>query len=278
MVTEPFDLFKKVADIPALGQVTDIFKNPPDIMKAVSNAAGHGISSAGPMGGTGFSWAMGGNDVGSVGTTKVTSFAGFDYVVNPGFAANRGYILESAGAGRNIILESLSQAGFDGQLAEAYLNSWNACSNLRVTELESCLARQSAELSQMHERLRDANQKLKSLSGQLPVPADVGNQTEQARTILENLSLRCAIMLPDYVKEALLAPPDEDNIQIILDFMQKCTQINLGRLPIRLPGLSHDDQLDDQNRRRVQPVEIEYGTAEAGLAMAYSGTPFRPTT
>ena len=60
----------------------------------------------------GFSWACGGADGGSAGATRMRSFHGFDYVLNPGFSANRGYILEDADAPtRDMILESLCQIG-----------------------------------------------------------------------------------------------------------------------------------------------------------------------
>ena len=40
----------------------------------------------------GFSWACPGEDGGATGKTKLTGFSGFDYVLNPGFAYNRGYV------------------------------------------------------------------------------------------------------------------------------------------------------------------------------------------
>ena len=59
----------------------------------------------------GFSWACPGVDGGRGKPTRLSGFSGFDYVLNPGFSSNRGYILEGAAdtAGKEqMILECLA--------------------------------------------------------------------------------------------------------------------------------------------------------------------------
>lgn len=66
----------------------------------------------------GFSWACPGTDRGSKGITHLSGFAGFDYVLSPGFSTNRGYVLESAdAAAEQGILESVAATLHDDSKA-----------------------------------------------------------------------------------------------------------------------------------------------------------------
>lgn len=70
----------------------------------------------------GFSWACPGKDGGTKTATLLTGFSGFDYVLSPGFSANRGYILEAAN--RNMVLESVSAIIGDDKRAEQLVAGW----------------------------------------------------------------------------------------------------------------------------------------------------------
>ena len=75
----------------------------------------------------GFSWACPGVDGGRGKPTRLSGFSGFDYVLNPGFSSNRGYILEGAAdtAGQEqMILECLAATVKDDRKAEKYLAGW----------------------------------------------------------------------------------------------------------------------------------------------------------
>ena len=68
----------------------------------------------------GFSWACPGVDGGRGKPTRLSGFSGFDYVLNPGFSSNRGYILEGAAdtAGQEqMILECLAATVKDDRKA-----------------------------------------------------------------------------------------------------------------------------------------------------------------
>ncbi len=68
----------------------------------------------------GFSWACGGGKKGM--NTILDSFKGFDYVRNPLFAENRGYILDDAdGEQDKLILDSLMAAGLNSDDSAATL-------------------------------------------------------------------------------------------------------------------------------------------------------------
>ena len=73
----------------------------------------------------GFSWACPGIDGGTKNVTHLAGFAGFDYVLNPNFAHNRGYVLESVG-NEQMILESISAVVKDDARAEQYARYWQS--------------------------------------------------------------------------------------------------------------------------------------------------------
>lgn len=75
----------------------------------------------------GFSWACPGVDGGRGKPTRLSGFSGFDYVLNPGFSSNRGYILEGAAdtaRQEQMILECLAATVKDDRKAEKYLAGW----------------------------------------------------------------------------------------------------------------------------------------------------------
>ena len=76
--------------------------------------------------------------------TRLSALAGFDFVLNPGYNANRGYVLESAGEGndidRDFILESVAKAtGLADAKVEEMVDGWRAQSVLYASDLEERL-------------------------------------------------------------------------------------------------------------------------------------------
>lgn len=105
----------------------------------------------------GFSWACPGVDGGMGKPTRLSGFAGFDYVLNPGFSSNRGYVLEAAAdaAGQEqMILECLAATVQDDKKAEEYLAGWKMDTQTRLAELEDAVFESTARQAEMEERLR----------------------------------------------------------------------------------------------------------------------------
>ena len=74
--------------------------------------------------------------------TRLSGFSGFDYVLNPGFSSNRGYILEGAAdtAGQEqMILECLAATVKDDRKAEEYLAGWKLDTQARLAALEDAI-------------------------------------------------------------------------------------------------------------------------------------------
>lgn len=77
----------------------------------------------------GFSWAMGGRDGGQYGLSTLSDYNGMDYVIEPGFAANRGFdlgVMESASnaVNKELLIQSMLAAGLSLDEANIYVESF----------------------------------------------------------------------------------------------------------------------------------------------------------
>ena len=139
----------------------------------------------------GFSWACPGVDGGRGKPTRLSGFSGFDYVLNPGFSSNRGYILEGAAdtAGQEqMILECLAATVKDDRKAEEYLAGWKLDTQARLAALEDAIFESTARQAELTERI-DA------LASSFPcfIPEDVQHQMmegdfSRAKMIFEQAS------------------------------------------------------------------------------------------
>ncbi len=85
----------------------------------------------------GFSWACPGTDGKQARPTMLSGFSGFDYVLQPGFSANRGYVLESAQG--NLILESVAAVVGNETRAEQLVAGWKLDLQNRVADMENAI-------------------------------------------------------------------------------------------------------------------------------------------
>ena len=173
----------------------------------------------------GFSWAMAGSDGGAYGVTKVTSFEGFDYVTNPGFSANRGYVLESAG--KDLILESICKAGIEDNLAEKYLESWAASAQFQALELEERLADAEVFESAMAEKIETLETQVQEFT----------DQADTRRSLITECSGKLPVVVPEDVAEALISMANEDDFYKLVGFFESAAKTDLARYP--LPGAEH---------------------------------------
>ena len=114
----------------------------------------------------GFSWASSGAKRGM--NTLIDRIFGFDYVTSPNFAANRGYVLDSANGEETItegaILDKITGSGVEPDEAKSILDSWWASAGLELQAcqdnadvLESELVNTMAENEQLKTRLQQIN-------------------------------------------------------------------------------------------------------------------------
>jgi hypothetical protein len=209
----------------------------------------------------GFSWACGGVDGGAIGATKLTNFHGFDYVMNPGFAENRGYILESAdGKAREMILESICKAGVADADAERYLQSWVASAQLRALELEEQLEQAAIYEDSIREAIEGKDAEI--LSMKKTIDDEIAAKEARKKLILECAG-KSVIVVPEKVLDAMLSMSGEADFFEIIGFFESASRVNLSTLP--LPG---QDGNGTKLAPQYQPSEVEYGKAIAGYDFA----------
>lgn len=178
----------------------------------------------------GFSWACAGSDGGRKGATVLTSFEGFDYVMNPGFSGNRGYVLESASAEtRDMILESICQTGIEDKEAEMILESWLASAQWRAFELENKLA--DAEIYSAD--MCDTLDRLKTEVSQAQDTISVYESAEQARKRLVSESCgKYHIVIPVDVADAMISMSSEADFHKVVGFFESAYTAELAALPL----------------------------------------------
>jgi len=200
----------------------------------------------------GFSWAMGGQDGGPHSATRVSSFEGFDYVMNPGFSANRGYILESADS-VDMVLEGICKSGVDEAVAGKYLESWKLSAQTYAIELEDRLA--NAEV--LESALVENNEKLTEQVSQLIA------QLNARRELVTECAKTSTIVVPQEVKDALISMASESDFRSIMAFFESATAANLSRYP--LPGNALLKKAASGQNGVNSRKESTYGSAAAGV-------------
>ena len=215
----------------------------------------------------GFSWAMGGKDGGAYGITRGgTAFDGFDYVMNPGFSRNRGYILESAAA-HDMILENIVAAGVDDKKAEEYLHSWQASALLANEDLLERLAQAEiyeSGLVETHEvAIAEASEKLAAVTsdydGARTTIKLLQDEAEARKAIVLESAKKSPIVVPDDVAEAMISLATEEDFAKMIGFFESAAKVDLSRYPV----LGREGEKPKVDIDPVIPDPPEYGTAAA---------------
>lgn len=204
----------------------------------------------------GFSWACPGRDGGSIGLTKITGFEGFDYVLNPGFSANRGYVLESSGENgvdRDMILESIAATGVDDKQAEALLNGWVAQAQIEAVELRDRLIEseiyESTLLGKISERddiiadneaaMEERDIAFSDLEAkQQEYIASIASAEQSRKDLIKFIAETSPVFLPEAAMQALI-DADFDKARPILESVRK---VDLTQVPVMIPkGVQKQD-------------------------------------
>ncbi|MBF0121163.1 MAG: hypothetical protein HQK79_20210 [Desulfobacterales bacterium] len=215
----------------------------------------------------GWSWACDGYDGGAFGLTNVTAFEGFDYVYNPGFVENKGYILESADdKTKDLILENICKTGFTDNQAESYMKSWLASVQFKAMDLEEKLEQAAIFESTLKEQLEEKENNLSQINAL--IEQDKKAKENKKRLIMESAS-KSVIAIPKRVIDSLISMADEKDFGEIIQFFESASRVNLKTLPI---GDNNNQRLEiPDKRRQTNYNHVEYGSAMAG---AFDDIPF----
>jgi hypothetical protein len=208
----------------------------------------------------GFSWAARGVDGGPLGATRMNGFEGFDYVMNPGFSANRGYILEDAEtATQEMILESICKLGVAEPDAEKFLRHWVASAQVRALELEEQLEQAAIYEDSLREEMEKHSQKIAELESAVTAGQSLA---EARRQIILESAARSVIVVPENVVEAMISMANEQDFHTMVGFFESAGKVDLSRYP--LPGQNNQTESLAKQLSPLKPEPPEYGTAAAG--------------
>ena len=197
--------------------------------------------------------------------THVSGFEGFDYVMNPGFSANRGYILENAdGPTKDMILESICKAGVEEQDAERYLQDWAASSQLEILTLQDQIVQAEIFEDALRAELEDKESQITDIGTKLTEAITTLEDTETKRRqiVLEGAS-KSAIVIPEKVVDALLSMSNEVDFYTLVGFFEAAKRVDLDGLPIG-DHEPHYVRAGYSPSKRPADEEPEYGSAMAG--------------
>lgn len=201
----------------------------------------------------GFSWACGGFDGGVGGGTKVTDFHGFDYVMNPGFSANRGYILESAGDA-DFVLESVAKiTGMPEKEAEKWLRHWVSSSILENALLKENTMDIAAEADALAEELEEQGRLLESANSRI---ISMESTAARRKAVILEAAQKSVVVVPEEVLQAMMGLADENDFGKVVSFFENARRVNTSTLP--LGGKEEKPRVDKGVATRTAP---EYGTA-----------------
>lgn len=181
----------------------------------------------------GFSWACPGTDGGKSGVSRLSGFAGFDYVLNPSFAHNRGYILESADGMEQAILESVAATLNDDARAEQYVRGWMQDFQTRAAQLEDQLFESEAHKADLlSEREALTKAKADAEAARDDVLAEKTALEGNIKGIFGALRETLPIFIPDDAMHAMMNG-DFERAKMLFE---SAACIDFGQYPISLPG------------------------------------------
>lgn len=199
----------------------------------------------------GFSWACPGSDGGSSKTTKLSGFAGFDYVLNPGFALNRGYVLESSeDFDRSMVLESIAAIVSDDDKAEKLLAGWQAETYFRAIDLEERLEHAEIYETALLERITGKERELVDLSKELQQA--LKSQIEEKnriKQICEFIVESAPFFIPEDVQHAMM----EANFDKVSGIFESAKRVDFSQFPIGEGKDKKKPMLDGKPVRYEEP-------------------------
>ena len=207
----------------------------------------------------GFSWACPGKDGGSRNVTTLTGFSGFDYVLTPGFAKNRAYVLEAAREQQ--VLESVAAVVGDDDRAQKLVAGWRFGAAEQILDLHDRIFEADErffDLKEKHEKLQ--TELATALGEKAKAATEVETLRSDFRRVLEGLSESLPFFIPEGVMHDML---DGDFSRARMLF-EGATTFDFGQYPLK----QHSTR-QAQDPAQVEPAheEPEYGSASYGFAL-----------
>ena len=133
----------------------------------------------------------------------LSGFSGFDYVLQPGFSANRGYVLESAQG--NLILESVAAVVGNETRAEQLVAGWKLDLQNRVADMENAIFESEGRYAEaMMERKVMAENLGRIEEERDTVREALAQEKAHVKGILESIADSLPFFIPEEVMHEML--------------------------------------------------------------------------
>lgn len=203
----------------------------------------------------GFSWAAGGGKIGA--NTIISDLLGFDYVHNPLFSSNRGYVLDSADDDtydREAILDNLTAAGVSDEQREMVLDSFTASAAFEAAQYREQLFASQQVIADQHEQQTELKQLLDSATTEADELKSTFVNREELFKQLQSTSL---LNINDQVLDALINMSTQEHAETVKNMLLDAASIDTSQLPIG----THKPLY----AKRATEKEIGYGDVEAAM-------------
>ncbi|SKA52918.1 hypothetical protein [Photobacterium toruni] len=203
----------------------------------------------------GFSWAAGGGKVGE--NTIISDLLGFDYVHNPLFSSNRGYVLDSADNDtydREAILDNLTAAGVNTEQREMVLDTFTASAVFEAAQYREQLFASQQVIADQHEKQSELQLLLDSATNETDILKNTLATRNDLFKQLQNTSL---LNINDKVLDALINMNSPDHAEIVRNLLLDAASIDTSQLPIG----THKPLYAKRNIEK----EFGYGDVESAL-------------
>lgn len=178
----------------------------------------------------GFSWAAGGGKIGA--STIISDLLGFDYVHNPLFSSNRGYVLDSADDDtydREAILDNLTGAGVPDENREMVLDSFTASAAFEAAQYREQLFASQQVIADQHGAHVELTQLLDSATSEVDsFKESLVNRSE----LFANCQATSTVNINNQVLDALINMNTPEHIEIVKGFLLDAANIDSSQLPL----------------------------------------------
>lgn len=182
----------------------------------------------------GFSWASAGGKINA--NTIISDLMGFDYVHNPLFSSNRGYVLDSAEGemsdifDREMVLDNLTAAGIENaDEANMVLDSFVASAVFEASQYREQLFASQQIIADQHEKHIEQSLLLDSATAEVEQHKEAAKAREQ---LLGQLQQSCQININDQVLDALVNMSTPEHVETVKNLILDAAKINVSHLPI----------------------------------------------
>lgn len=206
----------------------------------------------------GFSWACPGRDGGTQSATIMTGFSGFDYVLRPGFAKNRGYVLESAegSPAYNAVFEAVQ----DADKTKAYIQfATELYENIADNDLLNAVDANIAYREELSRTRNTLVQAQAELAGALATNTDLKAKNLELENNVRGIWEAFQEKLPFFIPEPVIEEILKGNFTRAKMIFEEAGKYDASSLPI-----GAQKKPEPLIKRREQAL---YGTADYGFGL-----------